>query len=120
MNFLKCFKYAGRGVLTLLQTQRNARMHACFMAGVIAAGFYFKINGVEWCLIILAAMCVWIAEAVNTALEFLADCITEEYHPLIKQAKDTAAAAVLIAAMGSLVIGAFVFSPYLLNLMNKD
>ena len=58
-------------------------------------------------------MTVWSAEALNTALEFLADAAKPEYHPLVKKAKDVAAGAVLIAALGAAVIGALVFIPAL-------
>jgi diacylglycerol kinase (ATP) len=55
---------------------------------------------------------VWTAEALNTAFEFLCDVASPEFHPLVKQAKDVAAAAVLIAAMGATIIGLLVFVPH--------
>ncbi len=62
---------------------------------------------------VLAMTLVRMAEALNTALEFLADAATREFHPLILQAKDVAAAAVLTAAIGALAIGPLVFGPHL-------
>ncbi len=54
-------------------------------------------------------MAVWTAEALNTALEFLADASHPEFHPLIKKAKDAAAAGVLISALGAVIIATLIF-----------
>jgi diacylglycerol kinase (ATP) len=82
---------------------------------VCFAGFYFAISKAEWCWIVLAIMAVWTAEALNTAFEFLADATNPTFHPLVRNAKDVAAGAVLISAIGSAVIGLLVFGPYVLN-----
>jgi hypothetical protein len=63
----------------------------------------------EWCLLIIAILIVWIAEGMNTALEAIADAVHPDHHPLIGRAKDVAAAAVLIAAVGSVFIGIHIF-----------
>jgi diacylglycerol kinase (ATP) len=70
----------------------------------------------EWCWIILAIVVVWTAEALNTALEFLTDAASPDYHPLVQKAKDVAAGAVLISAVGAAVIGLIILGPYLLRL----
>ena len=114
---LKSFTYALRGLGILLATQPNARIHAAATIAVCAAGFYFRLNVAEWCWIVLAMMAVWSAEAFNTALEFLADAVNPDFHPLVGKAKDVAAGAVLIAAMGAVVIGVLVFGPHILALM---
>jgi len=72
------------------------------------------INRVDWVLLTVAISMVWIAETSNTALEFLADEVSLEHRERIGKAKDLAAAAVLISALASVVIGALVFLPYLL------
>ncbi len=109
----KSFIYAGRGIRFILVSQHNAWVHAVATLVVCMAGVILKLSGIEWSLIILAILSVWAAEAFNTAFEFLADVASPEFHPLVKKAKDTAAAAVLIAAIGALVIGGIVFLPYL-------
>ena len=63
--------------------------------------------------LVLAMAIVWVAEAVNTAIEFLSNAVTEEHNLLIKKAKDTAAASVLLAALAAVIIGLLVFLPYL-------
>ncbi|MDZ4076279.1 MAG: diacylglycerol kinase family protein [Hylemonella sp.] len=110
---LHSFRYALAGLRTLLLTQHNAWLHAAATVLVTGAGLYFGLSLAEWCWLVLAMTMVWMAEALNTALEFLADAVTQEFHPLILQAKDVAAAAVLIAAIGALVIGLLVFGPHL-------
>ena len=110
---LHSFRYALAGLRTLLLTQHNAWLHAAATVVVVVAGLVLGLSRVEWCWLVLAMTLVWMAEALNTALEFLADAVTQEFHPLILQAKDVAAAAVLIAAIGALLIGLLVFGPHL-------
>lgn len=110
---LHSFRYALAGLRTLLLTQHNAWIHAAATVVVVAAGLALGLSRADWCWLVLAMTLVWMAEALNTALEFLADAVTQEFHPLILQAKDVAAAAVLIAAIGALVIGLLVFGPHL-------
>jgi len=114
-NFIKkrinSVGYALNGVFLIIKTQHNAWIHVMMTFMVIALGFIFGINLDEWMLLILAIMSVWVAEGLNTALEFLSDSVTYEHHPLIGRAKDVAAGAVLIAASGAAIIGSIVFLP---------
>lgn len=115
---LRSFGHALRGLKVLLQTQHNARIHAVATLLVVAAGALFGISPAEWALIALAVTGVWAAEALNTAIEFLVDLASPEHHPLAAKAKDLAAGAVLIAAIGSLVVGVLVFGPHVLKLLH--
>jgi diacylglycerol kinase len=110
------FRHAFRGMRLLLRTQRNARVHTTVLIAVLAAGFVVGLSTSEWALLALASALVLSAEAMNTAVERLADRVSPEKHPLVRDAKDAAAAAVLIAAMGAAVLGALVFVPALLRL----
>ena len=114
---LRSFGHAFRGLMLLLGTQPNARIHALATVLVLAAGALFGISPVEWALIALAVLCVWATEALNTAIEFLVDLVSPELHPLAAKAKDVAAGAVLVAAIGSLIVGILVFGPYILKLI---
>lgn len=76
---------------------------------------FFGLTGTQWALVILAMTAVWTAEAFNTGCELLADAISPEFHPLVGKAKDVAAGAVLIAAVGAVVIGVLVFVPRVLD-----
>ncbi len=111
----RSFRHAFRGIATMLASQHNAWIHAVATVVVCVAGFYFHLGRGEWSLIVLAIMAVWTAEALNTAFEFLADAASPQFHPLVKKAKDVAAGAVLIAAMGSVVVGLLVFGPHIGN-----
>ncbi len=106
------FKFAFRGIYTLIKTQHNAWIHLLATMVVVFLGFYAGLSFGDWSLIVIAIVIVWLAEALNTAVELLADKVSSEHHPLIGKAKDVAAAAVLISAIGSILIGIFVFLPY--------
>jgi diacylglycerol kinase (ATP) len=116
---LHSFRYAIHGLVLMLRSQHNAWLHAFASVCILAMGALFGLTDGEWCWILLAIMAVWTAEALNTALEFLADAATPEFHPLVKNAKDVAAGGVLIAALGSVVIGLLVLGPHLLDFLGK-
>lgn len=109
---LRSFKYAFQGIGTIMRTQHSAWLHALATTGVVVVGLLFGISVPEWCWIILAIMAVWTAEALNTAFELLCDVASPEFHPLVQKAKDTAAGAVLISAVGSAVIGLCILVPH--------
>ena len=109
---LRSFTYAGRGIRTMLASQHNAWVHAGATLIVVAAGMTVGIGRLEWLALVLAIVSVWTAEALNTAFEFLCDVASPEFHPLVEKAKDVAAGAVLICALGAMVVGAIVFGPY--------
>jgi diacylglycerol kinase (ATP) len=108
----KSFVYAGRGLHVMFATQHNAWVHGAASAGVIGGGFVFGVTRVEWLLLILAIVSVWTAESLNTAFEFLCDVAQPDFHPLVAKAKDVAAGAVLISALGATAVGVLVFWPY--------
>lgn len=111
---LGSFPHAWRGFAFLLRSQANARIHLLATLAAGGAGLVLGIGRDDWLWIALAVVLVWSAEALNTALEQLADAVHPERHPGIGRAKDLAAAAVLIAAVGAAVIGVLVFGPHLL------
>lgn len=114
---IRSFKFAFIGIWTMLISQHNAWIHACATMLVVILGITFKVPPSEWCWLVLAIMAVWTAEALNTAFEFLADVASPEFHPLVKHSKDVAAGAVLISAIGSVIIGLLVFGPYIARLI---
>jgi diacylglycerol kinase (ATP) len=97
----------------MLRCQHNAWIHAGATIAVIVAALLLRVSASDWCWIILAISIVWTAEALNTAFEFLADAASPAFHPLVRDAKDVAAGAVLITAIAAALIGVFVFWPYL-------
>ncbi len=110
---VRSFRYAFRGLYRMVQCQHNAWIHAVATGMVVAAGFLLRVSAGDWCWLVIAISIVWTAEALNTAFEFLADAVSPEFHPLVRDAKDVAAGAVLIAAMAAAIIGLIVFCPHL-------
>jgi diacylglycerol kinase (ATP) len=108
------FRFALRGIAIMMRSQHNAWIHCAASIAVVAMGFFLELGAGDWAWLILAMSMVWIAEAFNTALERLADAAVPEFHPGIGAAKDAAAAAVLLAAIGSAIIGLLVLGPPLL------
>ena len=111
---MKSFANALQGVAFLISSQPHARIHLVSTLTVIAGALFLNLEGLEWCLLIVAIMAVWVAEGMNTALEALADAVCPEHHPLVGRAKDVAAAAVLFAALGAVIIGLLVFGRHVL------
>jgi len=110
---IRSIKCALNGIKVMISSQQNAWIHALATMLVVIFGIHFGLTKSEWCWIILAAITVWTAEALNTAFEFLTDVASPKFHPLAAKAKDVAAGAVLITAIGSIIIGLLIFSPYL-------
>ena len=107
------FRYAFEGLSVMLRTQPNAWIHAVATALVVALGLRLGLDRQEWMAVVLAIGMVWVAEGLNTAIEFLADAAVPDPHHLIRHAKDVAAGAVLLASVAAAVLGALVFLPHL-------
>ena len=116
--FYKSLGYAISGIIQCIQKERNIKIHLVFMFLVIICGFHFQLSITEWLVCILLFGLVISLELVNTAIEAVVDLCTQEYHPLAKIAKDTAAGAVLISAIASVVIGLIIFVPKILSLVS--
>jgi diacylglycerol kinase (ATP) len=107
------FGHAVRGVGSALRSEVHLRLHAAATVVVLGLGLYFDLARLEWALVALAVASVWAAELMNTAVEALTDLASPDYHPLAGKAKDVAAGAVLLAALGALAVGLLVFGPRL-------
>lgn len=113
----RSFRFALAGLRDLFKTQPNARIHLLMALMVIAAGFFWKIALVEWGVLVLTITLVLAAEAFNTALEYLTNLVSPDYHPLAGKTKDVAAAGVLICAVGAVCVGLVIFGPRLWQLL---
>ena len=105
------FGHAFRGVAVALRSELHLRFHAAATVVVLGLGFYCQITRLEWALVALAVAGVWTAELLNTAIEALTDLASPNYHELAGKAKDVAAGAVLLAALGALAVGLLIFGP---------
>lgn len=113
---LKSFVYAFEGIKHLFKSTPNARIHLAAAIVAIAMGFCLKISTSEWLAITIVIGAVISLEAINSAIEEVADLITKEQNRKIKTIKDLAAGAVLIMAIAALCIGLIIFIPKIISL----
>ncbi|MFN3939057.1 MAG: diacylglycerol kinase family protein [Chitinophagales bacterium] len=115
----KKFQAAFLGIGKFIQSATHAKWHLTIAVLVIIAGWFFCIAAIEWIAILLCIGFVLTAEAINESIERTCDFIHSDYHAEIGKIKDIAAGAVLIAAIISVVIGAIIFLPRMLDLLQK-
>lgn len=111
---IQSFRHAFSGWWYVIRTQRNAWIHLVVSLLVIMLGIWLGLNVRDWAVIVIAIAMVWTSEFLNTALEAVVDLASPEHHHLAKVGKDVGAAAVLIAALGSALIGFLILGPPLL------
>jgi len=114
---LMSFKNALIGWWYVIRTQQNAWIHAVATIVVVALGFWLKLAVRDWAVIIFVIAMVWTAEFLNTALEIVVDLASPDLHPLARVGKDVGAAAVMIAAASSAIIGILLLGKPLLEKM---
>ena len=109
-SIIESFNYAFEGIIHVLRTQRNMRIHFAIAIGVLIAALAFDVSRLELIALLLAIAFVLIAEMVNTAIEAAVDVASTSFDPMAKLAKDIGAGAVLIAAVNAIAVGYLVFS----------
>jgi len=119
MKILRSFGYAWSGLKHAFATQMNFRIHLLLAVLVILLGIFLRITATDWLLLLICVGMVLFAELINTALEKLADVVHKDHHPEIKLVKDIAAGAVLIIAIISASIGAVIFLPKIISLIQS-
>ena len=107
----RSFGHAFRGLWYVVRTQRNAWIHALATSLVVVMALWLQLTLRDWAVLILAIALVWTAEFINTALEAVVDLASPQHHPLAKVGKDVGAAAVLIAALTSVLVGLLILGP---------
>lgn len=115
-RLFKSFGYALNGIVMMLRSEQNAKVHTLAACCAIAAGFYFRLPSFEWILIVIAICSVFAAEIFNTSIETLSNKISPEYNESIKQVKDFAAGGVLITAIAAAIVGGIIFLPKIIAL----
>ena len=108
---LRSFQHAFRGLVYVIQTQRNAWIHVVIATFVFLLSLWLRLDARDWAVIILATAMVFTAEFLNTAIEAVVDLASPQKHPLAKVGKDVGAGAVLIAAVAAVLIGALILGP---------
>jgi len=111
------FINAFAGLFWAFKSQINFKFHTLGLLIALFFSFILKINYYEWLVVLTVATGVLTLELLNTSLEQTTDAITDQYHPVIKKAKDTAAAAVLVYALYAFLVAAVVFGPKIQQLI---
>ena len=114
-KIINSFKYAFQGLATSFKTERNMRIHIVIMTLVIVAGILFKITALDWIICIILFAIVIAGELFNTAIETVVDMYIPYKNEKAKIAKDVAAGAVLVLAIGSAIIGLIIFVPKIIG-----
>jgi len=109
-NLLESFNYAFEGIIHVLRTQRNLRIHLAIAIVVIGAAAALSVQRIELIALLIAIAFVLVAEMINSAIEGVIDLSTTSFDPNAKLAKDIAAGAVLISSITAVAVGYLVFS----------
>lgn len=115
-KFFRSFFYAFRGLVRLVQTEQNARVHLAASVVLGICAYAFRLSRVEVAILFFAVVLVFAVEIINTAIEKVLDIVHPENHEQIAYVKDALAGAVLIAALIALGVGFFVFYPHIRDL----
>ena len=116
-SLLKSFTYSFEGLIQAIRQNQNLRIHMAIAVVVIILGLVLKVSPFGMGILAVLILLVIMAEMVNTALEEMVDLIVTEHRRQAKIAKDVASGMVLVAAIGSAVVGAFIFLPHVLKLL---
>ena len=117
-NLFSSFRYAFEGIIQACISERNFKYHLCAAVIVVVVGAFSRLSTTEWILIILCITGMLSLELINSALEKAVDLASPEIHELAKQAKDMSAAAVLVFAGASAIIGILIFLPKWMEIIN--
>ena len=115
-SLLNSFKYASEGIWHALKYNRNLRIDFIVALIVIFLSVIFHTNSYEKGVLGITILLVICSEMINTSLEEMVNLITQEHRKEAKIAKDVAAGMVLVSAMGSVIVGVFIFAPYISKL----
>lgn len=121
MSLWRNFTYAWSGLCHAFRTERNVKIHGVLALLVVLAGYQFDIEMGKWAVVILCIGMMLGTEILNTAIEYLGDAVSDgAYNETVRRAKDMSAAACLVVALMSVVIGWLVFGPVLLGLLSQS
>jgi diacylglycerol kinase (ATP) len=109
-SVIESFNFAIEGVIHVLRTQRNMRLHFAAAVVVIVVAVAVGVSKIELSLLLISIAFVLVSEMINTAVEGAIDAATTSFDPMAKLAKDIAAGAVLIASVNAVAVGYLVFA----------
>lgn len=111
---MQSFKYAAKGLGKTFREEQNLRIQSAVAACVIILGVILEISIRDWALLFMVILLVLLTEVINSALERVTDVLKPRINGYVKEIKDIMAAAVLLAALGAVIVGLFIFIPYLI------
>ncbi|GDX62987.1 diacylglycerol kinase [Candidatus Saccharibacteria bacterium] len=117
MVALSSFKYAIRGLKEVIKSERNAKIHLFLAFLAIVSSIILRVGVLEFLFVFLSIVLVIFAEIVNTAIEKTLDLISQENNHAIQITKDMMAAAVLLTAIGAIVVAGIVFIPRIIEII---
>lgn len=118
-RLLSSFRFALQGLSAVIKKEKNVKIHLLAAVIVVIASFLLRISALEWMFILFCIFGMLSLELINSALEKTVDLVTEDFHPLAKYAKDVSAAAVLLYALMTVIIGCVIFLPKLISLFRS-
>ena len=110
---IRSFGFAFKGIYTFFREQVHARIHLLAIVLLLGLSFWVGLAAWEWVAVLICMALVILAEALNTAIEYLTDLVSPDYHPLAGKVKDIAAAAVLLTVFFCAAVWAIIFVPKL-------
>jgi diacylglycerol kinase len=117
-SFKNSLKNAAKGLYRTVREERNLQIHLVATVLVLLAGAFFQVRVWEWVVLLLVCGSIIILELMNTIFEKVVDFMSPKMSSYVKTVKDMMAATVLIAAIGSVIIGILIFGPYLLKMFH--
>ncbi|MEA3305368.1 MAG: diacylglycerol kinase [Candidatus Omnitrophota bacterium] len=112
-KIIDSFNFAAEGLIYVLRSQRNMRIHFLFSMFTLLLGIYLGMDGIRLLLLLAATTFVLFAEMFNTAIELTVDLVSDTVNPLARIIKDISAGAVLLSAVNALIVFYVIFSQYL-------
>ena len=117
-RLFKSFSYAIKGLIKTFKEEQNLRIQAIAGLAVLCLAWFFKIDRIEWVLLVAVIFLVIIVEIINSAIERVADVLKPRIDSYVKEIKDIMAAAVMIASLAAVIIGIIILAPYFVDLFN--
>ena len=119
MKFIHSLQFALSGITGFFRNETNGQIQLGAATVAVILACVFRIDAMEWLVVVLCITVVLTLEMINTVIEKLCDVVHPGYHPQIKIIKDIAAGSVLLAAIGSVIAGAIIFLPKIISLFQK-
>jgi len=117
MRLLRSFRFALHGLWSVYRSEQNFRIQLIAFVAIVAAGTFLGIHAWELIALVLVGGAVLVLECINSAVERLLDLVQPRLHEYVREIKDIMAGAVLVASVGSVVVGITIFLPYALRIL---